>query len=70
LRGLIDPFSQSPLRYHAQEESFSVYSVGENLQDNQGRPRDRKHREWDDIAWHFPSLSARTGAGDPNEVTR
>lgn len=70
LNGLIDPFSQNPLRYLAQGERFSVYSVGENLQDNQGRPRERQHQEYDDIAWHFPPLSMRVSASDPNEVQR
>ncbi len=68
LEGLTDPFSQKPLFYHAAGESFSIYSVGENQQDNKGKPWERKHDEYDDIAWHFPPLSERTGAGDPNEV--
>lgn len=68
LERLSDPFSGEPLRYYAEGEAFSIYSVGENQQDNQGKPRDRKHKEWDDIAWHFPPLSERTDAGDPNEL--
>jgi hypothetical protein len=68
LEGLTDPFSQKPLFYHAEGENFSIYSVGENQQDNQGKPWESKHDEYDDIAWHFPPLSERTGASDPNEV--
>jgi hypothetical protein len=68
LEGLTDPFSQKPLFYHAEGENFSIYSVGENQQDNQGKPWERKHEEYDDIAWHFPPLSERECVGDPNEV--
>jgi len=62
LKGLMDPYSEKPLYYHAEGEAFSIYSVGENQQDNQGRPRDRKHKEWDDLAWHFPPLSQRASS--------
>ena len=68
LEGLTDPYSQKPLHYRAQGEAFFIYSVGENQQDNQGKARDRKHKEYDDIAWHFPPLSEREYVGDPNEV--
>ncbi len=57
LEDLVDPFSEKPLLYRAEGESFSVYSVGENLQDNKGKPWQRGHQEYDDIAWHFPPLS-------------
>jgi len=62
LEGLTDPYAERPLCYHAEGEAFSVYSVGENQQDNRGRSRDREHKEYDDIAWHFPPLSQRASA--------
>jgi hypothetical protein len=70
LKGLTDPFSQKPLIYLVQGENFSIYSVGENRQDNQGKPRQRKHKEYDDIAWHFPPLSMRESVDNENEVAR
>jgi len=68
LAGVVDPFSGKPLHYRAEGEAFFIYSVGENQQDNQGRERDRDHKECDDIAWHVPPLSIRASVTDQNEV--
>ncbi len=54
-----DPFSGNSLVYRSDGTAFSIYSVGENQQDNEGKPREREHKENDDIAWHLPSLSER-----------
>jgi len=62
--GLTDPFTQAPLHYHAEGEGFLLYSVGEDLKDNGGTPRQerrdpdprkRRHAEEYDIFWRFPA---------------
>jgi hypothetical protein len=54
LEGLTDPYTQEPLRYRTQGEGFVVYSVGEDLKDNGGTPRQPKQTTDYDFVWRFP----------------
>lgn len=62
--GLTDPFTQAPLHYRAEGGGFLLYSVGEDLKDNDGTPRPergdpdprkRRHAQEYDIFWRFPA---------------
>jgi len=48
-----DPFTGKPLLYHSDGKGFIVYSVGEDLKDNGGSPRQPKRHTDFDIVWHF-----------------
>ena len=54
LERLTDPYIQEPLRYRAAGEGFVVYSVGEDLKDNGGTPRQPKQTTDYDFVWRFP----------------
>ena len=41
VEGLVDPFTEEPLRYRPEGEGFLVYSVGAERQDNGGTPSPR-----------------------------
>lgn len=67
LEKLVDPFVQEPLRYRAEQGGFIVYSVGDDLHDNGGVPRER----WDsnnpryktpeyDLLWRFDDAQGST----------
>ncbi len=62
VEGLIDPYAQGPLRYRAAEGSFVVYSVGEDLKDDEGRGGRSEQTGGDDIAWQFPPRASRAAA--------
>jgi hypothetical protein len=54
LRDIRDPFTHKPLRYRAEDKGFILYSVGEDLKDNGGSPKQAKQRTDFDTVWHFP----------------
>ena len=61
LEKLIDPYTQEPLHYRPEGEGFVVYSVGEDLKDNGGKPRSRQSSDPRqripveyDLLWRFP----------------
>ena len=64
---LTDPFTQGLLHYRTEDDGFTVYSVGEDLQDNGGTPKaerrssdPHKPRETEhDISWRFPDQTPR-----------
>ncbi|MCD5390795.1 hypothetical protein LR007_02905, partial [candidate division NPL-UPA2 bacterium] len=45
-----DPFTGKDFIYRREEEGFIVYSLGQNLKDDQGT-FDPRHREEGDIVW-------------------
>jgi len=60
LEKLIDPYTREPLHYRPEGEGFVVYSVGDDLKDNDGKPRSRQSSdrpkqpvEYDEV-WRFP----------------
>jgi hypothetical protein len=54
LKGLVDPFTQGPLHYRPEADGFVVYSVGEDLKDNGGAPRQGDRKAEYDLVWTFP----------------
>ncbi len=67
LEGLVDPFVEQPLHYRAEPGGFLVYSVGEDLQDNGGIPRERKRSDDPrrkipdyDLLWRFSDAEGST----------
>jgi hypothetical protein len=54
LKGLIDPYTEDPLNYRAEGDGFIVYSVGEDLKDNGGVPRQGDQKTDYDLVWRFP----------------
>jgi hypothetical protein len=62
MEGLVDPFTEEPLRYRPEGDGFLVYSVGKDRKDNGGTPRPeredsdprRKAVEYDEV-WCFPN---------------
>jgi len=54
LEGLTDPFTLKPLHYRTDGEGYSVYSVGEDLNDNAGLPRQPGQRRDYDLVWRWP----------------
>ena len=54
LKNVMDPYTQQPLRYRAEGESFIVYSVDEDQQDNGGITEPLERRGGRDIVWRFP----------------
>jgi len=42
LEGLVDPYNEEPLHYRAEGDGFIVYSVAEDLHDNDGQPQQRR----------------------------
>jgi hypothetical protein len=54
LRDISDPFTGKPLLYRLDGRGFLVYSVGEDLKDNGGSPRQPKASTDYDILWRFP----------------
>jgi hypothetical protein len=64
LERLTDPYTQEPLHYRTQGEGFVVYSVGEDLKDNGGSPRQPKQTTDYDFVWCFPRpKSPRAASG-------
>ncbi len=59
LENVMDPYTQQPLRYRAEGESFIVYSVDEDQQDNGGITEPLKRRGDRDIVWRFPEPKTR-----------
>jgi hypothetical protein len=66
VEGLVDPFTEEPLRYRPEGEGFLVYSVGEDRRDNGGTPRphyqdvDPRRKPVDcDVIWRFPTPENR-----------
>jgi len=65
LEGLDDPFVNQPLHYRTTDAGFLVYSVAEDLKDNDGAPRRPldttgrrpKFPEYD-LLWRFPQATA------------
>lgn len=60
--GLVDPFTEEPLRYRPDGAGFLIYSVGADRKDNGGTPRpeyqdsDPRRKPVDyDVIWRFPS---------------
>ncbi len=72
LEGLIDPFTEEPLRYRPEGQGFVVYSVGEDRKDNDGTPEPERRRDSDprakplayDEVWRFPNPKLKAPAGD------
>jgi hypothetical protein len=60
LKGLVDPYTRAALRYRPEGEGFVVYSVGEDLKDNGGTPRQHNQATDYDLVWRF---AGRTGRG-------
>ncbi len=60
----VDPFDGKPLRYRQDETGYSVYSVGENLRDDGGKPagQDQRGRPADLV---FRVAHAPTPSPDP-----
>jgi hypothetical protein len=54
LERLTDPYTQEPLHYRTEGEGFVVYSVGEDLRDNGGTPRQPRGKADYDFVWRFP----------------
>jgi hypothetical protein len=54
LRDITDPFTGKPLLYRLEDKGFVLYSVGEDLKDNGGSPKQRRQQTDFDIVWHFP----------------
>jgi hypothetical protein len=62
--GLTDPYTGEPLLYRVAGAGFVVYSVGQDLKDNGGAPRQPKQTTDYDLVWRFPrpkSPEARYG---------
>jgi hypothetical protein len=58
LRDVSDPFTGKPLLYRIEDKGFVLYSVGEDLKDNAGTPRNRQRGKQPadyDIVWRFPT---------------
>jgi hypothetical protein len=53
LKGLVDPYTQRPLGYRVEAGGFVVYSVGEDLKDNGGMPRERDQKTDFDRVWRL-----------------
>jgi hypothetical protein len=49
---LLDPFTGKPLIYRTTPVGFILYSVGENLKDDNGTTS--KKKRFGDIVWHYP----------------
>jgi len=70
LEGLIDPFTEEPLRYRPEGQGFAVYSVGEDRKDNDGTPQPEKRSSdprakplaYDEV-WRFPNPKSKAPAG-------
>ncbi|MBM4024578.1 MAG: hypothetical protein FJ280_04125 [Planctomycetes bacterium] len=66
LEELTDPFTEGPLHYRTEGEGFVVYSVGEDMKDNDGTPQRRREDsdprrkpiEYDQV-WRFPDPEHR-----------
>jgi len=54
LEGLIDPFTDEPLRYRNEGEGFLVYGVDEDGKDNGGTEKESREDKEYDILWRFP----------------
>jgi hypothetical protein len=50
-----DPFSGASLVYRSGAEDFLLYSVGQDREDNDGRPKQKDDESHWDIVWQFPS---------------
>lgn len=64
---LTDPYGEQPLRYRVEPGGFLVYSVGNDLQDNGGIPRERKRSDDPrskvpdhDLLWRFSDTEGST----------
>jgi hypothetical protein len=56
LRDVSDPFTGKPLLYRVEDKGFVLYSVGEDLKDNGGTPRNRQRGKQPadyDVVWRF-----------------
>ncbi len=67
LEGLVDPFVEQPLHYRAEPGGFLVYSVGEDLQDNGGIPKERRRSDDPrqkvadhDLLWRYSDTEGST----------
>jgi hypothetical protein len=68
LEKFIDPYTEEPLHYRTEGKGFVVYSVGEDLKDNNGSPMRRREDsdprrkpiEYDEV-WRFPNPENRAG---------
>jgi hypothetical protein len=56
LSNVNDPFSNEPLRYKPQAEGFILYSVGSDLEDNDGSPKQEDQKDDWDIVWIFSRI--------------
>jgi hypothetical protein len=59
LRDVSDPFTGKPLLYRVEDQGFVLYSVGEDLKDNGGTPKQRKQSTDFDIVWRFSAPQDR-----------
>jgi hypothetical protein len=55
----IDPFTNEPMRYRADEKSVLVYSVGQDLQDDDGQIRRDNNKKGEDVGVQLPQPSSR-----------
>jgi hypothetical protein len=55
LRDVSDPFTGKPLLYRVEDGGFVLYSVGEDLKDNDGAPKQRRQTTDYDLVWRFPA---------------
>lgn len=67
LAKLTDPYVEQPLHYRIEKDGFLVYSVGEDLHDNGGIPRQRKRSDDPrrstaeyDLLWRFNDSEGST----------
>ena len=67
LEKLSDPYVEQPLHYRAEKDGFLIYSVGEDMHDNGGIPRERRRsddprREVSeyDLLWRFSDTEGST----------
>ncbi len=54
LADVTDPFTGKPLFYRRDDKGFILYSVGGDLKDNDGSPKQPKQQADYDIVWRFP----------------
>ncbi len=67
LEKLIDPYVEQPLHYRVETDGFLVYSVGEDMHDNDGAVRQRKRSDDPrrkipeyDLLWRFSDTEGST----------
>ena len=55
----LEPFDGQPLRFHHLDKGYVVYSVGEDLEDNQGEERKTGKASKEQTVWDETFIVAR-----------